>query len=325
MILNRLRLLLFLFLAAPYGFGQKNYTQQLPGTEETLSMVFIPGGTFVMGSPPSENGHLADEAPQHQVRIEPFWMAEFEITWDLYTLFTERTIDSYQKEGSRGKEVDLDVDAVSGATTPYIDMSFGMGTDGYPAVCMTQHAAVKFCEWLSAMTGNFYRLPTEAEWEYACRAGTTTAYSFGGTTDVLSEYAWFEGNSNDAYHEVGQKKPNPWGLHDMHGNVAEWTLDAYDSATYGKRIRKISDNPYVKPTKTYPRVVRGGSWMDRPGELRSAARRGSSKQWKRRDPQIPKSLWWHTDAPFVGFRVVRPVNTPTAAAQKQYWNYTTEK
>jgi formylglycine-generating enzyme required for sulfatase activity len=325
MILNRLRLELFLCLTTAIGFGQQNYTQQLPGTEETLSMVFIPGGTFEMGSAPSENGHLADEAPQNQVRIDPSWMSEFEIIWDLYTLFMERKIDSYQKEGSRGQEVDLDVDAVSGATTPYVDMSFGMGTDGYPAVCMTQHAAVKFCEWLSAMTGNFYRLPTEAEWEYACRAGTTTAYSFGRTADALSEYAWFEENSNDAYHKVGQKKPNPWGLHDMHGNVAEWTLDAYDTATYGKRKKKISDNPYVSPTKPYPRVVRGGSWMDPPGELRSAARRGSSKKWKRRDPQIPKSLWWHTDAPFVGFRVVRPVKTPTAATQKKYWNYPTEK
>jgi formylglycine-generating enzyme required for sulfatase activity len=325
MILTRLRLLLFLFLFAPCGFGQENYTQQLPGTAETLSMVFIPGGTFVMGSAPTEKGHLADEAPQHQVSIAPFWMAEFEITWDLYTLFMERSIDTYQKKAPRAREVDLEVDAVAGATTPYMDMSFGMGTDGYPAVCMTQHAAAKFCEWLSAMTGNFYRLPTEAEWEYACRAGTTTAYSFGGTADELSEFAWFEDNSNDAYNQVGQKKPNPWGLYDMHGNAAEWTLDAYDTATYGKRKKEISDNPYVSPTRTFPRVVRGGSWMDGPGELRSAARRGSSRKWKQRDPQIPKSLWWHTDAPFVGFRVVRPVETPAAAAQKKYWNYPTEK
>ena len=325
MILNRLRLLLFLCLIAHSGFGQQNYTQQLPGTAETVSMVFIPGGTFVMGSRPSEEGHLADEAPQHQVNIAPFWMAEFEITWDLYTLFMERTIDTYQKERPRAKEVNLDVDAVSSATTPYLDLSFGMGTDGYPAINMTQHAASKFCEWLSAMTGNFYRLPTEAEWEYACRAGTTTAYSFGESTDNLSEYAWFKDNSKAGYHKVGQKKPNPWGLYDMHGNVAEWTLDAYDMTTYRKRKKKNNDNPFVYPTKTYPRVVRGGSWMDGPDRLRSAARRGSSKKWKQRDPQIPKSLWWHTDAPFVGFRVVRPLETPTLEEQKKYWNYPTEK
>ncbi len=325
MIINRLRLLLLVLLIAQFGNAQKDYTQELPGTTETLSMVYIPGGEFQMGSAPSEKGHLADEGPQHQVTVEPFWMAEFEITWDLYNLFIERNIDSYLEAGDRAKEVDLDVDGVSGASTPYIDVSFGMGKDGYPAICMTQHAAAKFCEWLSAMTGNFYRLPTEAEWEYACRAGSTTAFSFGESTNNLSEYAWFAENSEDAYHKVGQKKPNPWGLYDMHGNVAEWTLDAYDPETYGNRNKNGNNNPYVSPTKTYPRVVRGGSWMDPPEQLRSAARRGSSKKWKRRDPQIPQSKWWHTDAPFVGFRVVRPVETPTAATQKKYWNYKTEK
>ncbi|MCX2718782.1 formylglycine-generating enzyme family protein [Lentiprolixibacter aurantiacus] len=325
MIKYQVRYLLLFLLMAQFGFGQENYTQQLPGTTESLSMVYIPGGTFEMGSAPSEEGHLPDEAPQHQVSIAPFWMAEFEITWDLYNLFVERSIDSYQKEGSPGQEVKLDVDAVSGASTPYIDMSFGMGKDGYPAICMTQYAATKFCEWLSAMTGNFYRLPTEAEWEYACRAGTATAYSFGETADNLSEYAWFKDNARGSYHKVGEKKPNPWGLHDMHGNVAEWTLDAYDETTYSTRKKKTSDNPYLRPTKTYPRVVRGGSWMDSPGALRSAARRGSSKKWKQRDPQIPQSKWWHTDAPFVGFRVVRPVETPGPAEQKKYWNYSTEK
>ena len=122
-----------------------------------------------------------------------------------------------------------------------------------------------------------------------------------------------------------KKKPNPWGLHDMHGNVAEWTLDAYDTATYQNRKKKDNDNPYVRPTKTYPRSVRGGSWMDQPNLLRSAARRGSTKKWKQRDPQMPQSIWWHTDAPFVGFRVVRPVEIPSAAEQKQYWNYAIEK
>ncbi|MBT8221903.1 MAG: formylglycine-generating enzyme family protein, partial [Eudoraea sp.] len=139
MIINRLRLFLFVFLAAHFGFGQQSYTQQLPGTAESLSMVFIPGGTFVMGSATSEKGHFDDEVPQHQVSIAPFWMAEFEISWDLYTLFMERTIDTYQKEGTPAQEVNLDVDAVSSATTPYLDLSFGMGTDGYPAINMTQH------------------------------------------------------------------------------------------------------------------------------------------------------------------------------------------
>jgi formylglycine-generating enzyme required for sulfatase activity len=317
----KLHFIVFLFGIPLHIFGQQSYVQEIPGTTTTLNLLFIPEGTFLMGSKATEKGHLADEAPQHEVKIDAFWMAEVETTWELYTLFMERSIDTYQKQGSRGNEVDISVDAVSGATTPYVDMSFGMGTDGFPAIGMTQHAAVKFCEWLSAMTGNFYRLPTEAEWEYACRAGTSTAYSFGNAPSDLDEFAWYEGNSEDAYHQVGQKKANPWGLFDMHGNIAEWTLDGYAIATYKER-KKQTENPYVVPTTTYPRVVRGGSWMDRPSRLRSAARRGSSKKWKQRDPQIPKSKWWHTDAPFVGFRVVRPVETPNKEEQQHYWNYT---
>ena len=170
------------------------------------------------------------------------------------------------------------------------------------------------------MTGHFYRLPTEAEWEYACRAGSNEAYSFGNDTTDLDQYAWYESNSDDKYQPVGTKKPNQWDLYDMHGNVAEWTLDQYLPTAY--RIRRgETKNPFQKPTKVYPKVVRGGSWMDSPNRLRSAARRPSSKKWKMRDPQIPKSKWWHTDAPFVGLRVVRPFITPSVEEQKNYWNY----
>ena len=312
-------ILISLFLIA-FGENEKEYTQSIPGTKEKVQMVYIPGGTFSMGSAKSEEGHFGDEGPQHQVEIAPFWMGKFEITWDLYELFVTREIDSKRPQQVEGEEVDIDVDGVSGATQPYTDMSFGMGVEGYPAICMTQLAAVKFCEWLSAMTGNFYRLPTEAEWEYACRAGTKTAYSFGDDPADLDIYAWHEGNSGGAYHQVGQKKPNPWGLYDMHGNVSEWTLDQYVPTLYRQRKRKTANNPLQKPSKNYPRVVRGGAWSDKASRLRSATRRPSSKKWKKRDPQIPKSLWWHTDAPFVGFRVVRPVKPPTPEEQKTYWN-----
>ena len=320
MKINRSYVFLFSLVFLGFGPEEKGYIQNIPGTPEVIEMAFIPGGTFSMGSPKSEQGHFGDEGPQHLVEVAPFWMGKFEITWDLYELFISRGIDKKRPATVSGKEVEIDVAAVSGATQPYTEMSFGMGVEGYPAICMTQLAAVKFCEWLSAMTGNFYRLPTEAEWEYACRAGTKTAYSFGDNPSNLDNYAWHEGNSGGAYHKVGQKEPNPWGLYDMHGNVSEWTLDQYVPTVYNTRKRKTVDNPLQTPTKTYPRVVRGGAWSDKPNRLRSAARRPSSKKWKKRDPQIPKSLWWHTDAPFVGFRVVRPLETPSPLEQNKYWN-----
>lgn len=311
---------LLLILFHNETIAQENYIEQIQGNDYKLPMQFIPSGSFKMGSPKFEQGHFGDEGPQHQVSVDGFWMGQFEITWDLYNLFVSRELDGNQISNAEDSEVNIDVDGVSGATTPYVEMSFGMGIDNYPAICMTQLAAVKFCEWLSAMTGRFYRLPTEAEWEYACRAGTETAFSFGDDSSQLEEYAWYAENSNDKYQKVGSKKPNPWGLYDMHGNVAEWTLDHYIPTVYGQRIAGVL-NPLAEGQKVYPKTVRGGSWMDSPNRLRSAARRPSTKKWKKRDPQIPKSKWWHTDAPFVGFRVVRPIKTPSEEEQKKYWKY----
>ncbi len=303
------------------GFAQKgmvNYTQSIKGTEVQLELIFIKAGVFKMGSDASSWGNALDELPQHEVGISAFWISEIEITWDLYNLFVNRKIDEKQESILKGTEVDINVDGVTGATTPYVDMSFGMGVEGFPAICMTQLAALRFCQWLSAMTGNFYRLPTEAEWEYASRAGSTTPYSFGADLSKLSEHAWFSGNSDDKTQKVKQLKPNNWGLYDMHGNVAEWTLDQYDVDGY-KVAGEIIQDPLILGEKTYPKSVRGGSWRDDPISLRSASRMPSTKKWKLRDPQLPKSLWWHTDAPFVGFRIVRPLNTPSVEEQNKYW------
>jgi formylglycine-generating enzyme required for sulfatase activity len=306
----------FLLLGFHLVLAQKEaYRLELPGTTQAMEMVFIEGGNFQIGSPSSEKGHQRDESPQSNIEVASFWMASTETTWNLYQHFVDRDIDGQSLQKKDQALVDLDIDAISGATTPYVDMSFGMGTDDYPAIGMTQKAAVQFCKWLSALTGNFYRLPTEAEWEYACRAGSQTAYSHGDDASDLELYAWFEENSNGKYHKVGQKKPNAWGLYDMHGNIAEWTLDQYEIEAY-KKLAKVKWN---KPLKTYPKAVRGGSWIDSAEKLRSAARRGSDPQWKMRDPQIPKSEWWHTDAPFVGFRIVRPYKTPSKKEQELYW------
>lgn len=306
-----------------FSYGQEKfneYNQYILSTSYGLELSPIVGGQFLMGSPLNEKNRLADEGPVHKVQVDSFWMAKHETTWDLYNLFMSRNLDEFQPAFNSKNEVNIDIDAVSGATTPYVEMSFGMGTDGFPAISMTQLAAKKFCQWLSAITGNFYRLPTEAEWEYACRAGSEKAYSFGDDPKELNNYAWFKDNSNNKYHKVGQKLPNNWGLYDMHGNVSEWTLDAYNATTYLKASQNLIKNPIVKPIKLYPRVVRGGSWKSSYFRLRSASRQASSKQWKKQDPQIPRSKWWHTDAQFVGFRVVRPYITPTIEEQNEYWN-----
>jgi len=202
-------------------------------------------------------------------------------------------------------------------------MHFEMAEDaGYapelPAIAATQHAASKFCEWLTAQTGHYYRLPTEAEWEYACRAGTTTAYSFGDDPAQLEEHAWFFENSDGSYRPVAKKKPNPWGLYDMHGNVCEWTLDAY-LPSYSSHPAG-STNPLALSKMRYPRVTRGGHWDSEPQDLRSAARTPSEEGWKELDPQQPKSIWYHTDTLWLGFRVVRPVETPSVEEMHLLWN-----
>jgi formylglycine-generating enzyme required for sulfatase activity len=162
-------------------------------------------------------------------------------------------------------------------------------------------------------------LPTEAEWEYACRAGTTTAYSFGDDPAELDDYAWFEENTDEGYRKVGKKKPNPWGLHDMHGNVAEWVLDQYTESGYGDTDAQPIVDPLVVPKTLYPRVVRGGGWDQSADALRSAARQGSDEEWIQQDPQVPVSIWYLTDALHVGFRVVRPFHEPSDAEKETKW------
>ena len=181
-------------------------------------------------------------------------------------------------------------DAITKPTAPYTDMTFGMGKDGYPAICMTQLSAKMYCMWLSARTGKFYRLPTEAEWEYACKAGTSTAYSFGDDPSALSDHSWHMDNSKFQYQKVGQKKPNPFGLFDMHGNVWEWVLDQF--VPHETRCLPKPWWTLVLPNTLYPRIVKGGSWDDDEAMHRSAARMGSEGWWKEQDPQLPQSVWY---------------------------------
>lgn len=302
----------------------KPYTELIEHTEEKFDLVPIKGGRFVMGSPLSEKGRKDDEGPQHEVEVDPFWMSKHEITWDVYEIWSA-DIDLIRRQvlGVEPTVRDKFADplTISKPTKPYTDMTFGMGKRGYPAISMTQHSARVFCDWLSAKTGRYYRLPTEAEWEYACRAGTATAYSFGDDPSQLDDYAWHQGNSEEKYQKVGQKKPNPWGLYDMHGNVSEWVLDQNVKGFYQKSAdEKLAKNPLAIPTDEYNRVVRGGSWDDKPERLRSAVRRYSDEGWKEQDPQEPQSIWYLTDAKFLGFRVVRPLHEPADEEKAAKWN-----
>ncbi len=305
----------------------KPYTNTISGTPVKYVMMPIPGGEFMMGSPDAQSGRKPDEGPQHKVKIEPFWMGKFELTWNEYELFMFPDDEKrYRSNIKTDPYVDKVSDAVSRPSKPYTEMSFGMGKDGYPAIAMTQHAANKYCQWLSAKTGQFYRLPTEAEWEYACRAGTTTAYSFGDDPKQLVDYGWFGKNSDWKYQKVGKKKPNPWGLHDMHGNVLEWCLDQYSPDYYKEVVDKAILNPWNKATQPYPHSARGGCWDDdEVTALRSAARRGSERTWKMTDPQLPKSFWYLSDAQWIGFRLVRPLKVSSPEEMKKYWISGVEK
>jgi formylglycine-generating enzyme required for sulfatase activity len=297
--------LLLLFYCASFAqtpdTSFTSYDQIIPGSFLKFKMVPIKSGSFMMGSPESEPGRDSDEGPQKAFSISPFWMSVFEVTHDEFDLFFKDPSTS-QNSGT---------DAITRPSPQYIDLSWDMGREGgFPVNSMQQKTALMYCRWLYNKTGIFYRLPTEAEWEFACRAGSSSKYFFGDDEKELDKYAWYIKNSNKAYHKVGQLKPNAWGLYDMLGNVAEWTLDQYDE-NYFTKMKEVDADPELEPTSRHPRLLKGGSYKDDAEELRSANRTKWLPEWNRRDPQIPKSKWWLTDAPFAGFRIVRPLKQPS--------------
>ncbi|MBV6643734.1 MAG: SUMF1/EgtB/PvdO family nonheme iron enzyme [Cyclobacteriaceae bacterium] len=299
-------------------FGQQEpFSQDIPGTDQSIDMVPISGGTFKMGSPESEAKRDTDEGPQRMVKVDGFWMGKYEITWGQFEAFMKKQDKNDPAASTKDQAI---ADAITRPSPPYEDPSFGMGKYGYPAGSMTHFSALMFCKWLSLKTGEFYRLPTEAEWEYACRAGSETAYYFGSEVEELDKYGWSYENAQYAYHPVGKLEPNAFGLYDMSGNVAEWTLDYYLPDYLSVIEGDPADNPWIKPRGLYPRTVKGGSYDDDPDRLRCASRIPTDpERWKGRDPQIPKSFWWNTDSPFVGFRIVKPFVQPTAEEQAAFW------
>jgi formylglycine-generating enzyme required for sulfatase activity len=291
----------------------RSYTEAIPGSMVKFDMVAVPGGTYVIGSPDAEAGRGTDEGPQRPITIRPFWIGKHEVTWDEFDLFwkTEVDIDPNNPPPPEPKGPD----ASTFPTPPYVDPDYNHRHEGHPALCMTQHCAMEYCRWLSKRTGKIYRLPTEAEWEYACRAGSKSAYSFGDDAAKLEEYGWYKKNSPDddhargTTHKVGSLKPNAWGIHDMHGNVTEWCVDHYQKDIYSTYpIDKPMVSPVLLPTaRRWSHVTRGGSWADGPEMLRSAARRASDPSWMKHDPQEPKSIWWLTKMDVIGMRLVRAV------------------
>ena len=294
---------------------------------ETLKFKMIPikGGEFMMGSDSGEK----DEAPAFKTTVAPFWMEEHEVTWQEFSLFALIYLANAHKSGAVKSTSDRDAlaDALAAPTAPYSigTISYDKSNkEGYPASGMTRYAAQMYCKWLTATTGRYYRLPTEIEWEYACRCGTETAYEFGDDEADLDDYAWYVANSPDGYSKVMTKKPNSWGLYDMHGNVCEWVMDQYDKKAYKDWEGGKIDTPFVTPKKPlsvygmFNEIARGGSCFHEAADCRSAKRIVSDKSWKEHDPQFPQSIWWMTEAPYVGFRVVRPLAVPSADEAKLF-------
>jgi formylglycine-generating enzyme required for sulfatase activity len=265
-----------------------SYNQLIPGSALYFKMMPIPAGNFNIGG------------TEKNIQLSAFWMGAFEVTRDEF--------DVYLKDEKTSQNVVID--AITRPSPQYVDLTWGMGKEGgYPANSMSQFAALMYCKWLYNKTKIFYRLPTEAEWEYACKAGKKTIYYFGNDAMQLPQYAWFQKNSNNVYHKVGQKKPNAWGLYDMLGNLLEWTLDHYEIDAYEK---SNTHDPLLPANHAkYPKVLRGGSFSDAGSLLINQQRFHSDPIWNRRDPQIPKSKWWLTEAKNVGFRIVRPVKQPS--------------
>ncbi len=295
------------------------YTQSIPDTDVTIDMVPVLGGEFMMGRSTDEPGMESHEGPPSEVEVSSFWMSSHEITWDQYELYSKEVVEA-DFTAELLAEFGLEADAIALPSPPYGDEAYGMGRDNRPAISITQYAALTYAMWLTAKTGEFHRLPTEAEWEYACRGGVYGGYDLESDPDLLDQHEWYAGNSDGSYNPVAVKEPNPLGLYDMKGNIAEWTMDQYYE-DYHERLndQEVALDPWFKPDELYPRAVRGGSWRDSADDIRCTQRRGSEQRWKRGDPQIPKSMWWHTNASFLGFRIVRPLETPTQEEMEEYW------
>lgn len=299
----------------------KDFTETIPETSVSFNMKAIPGGIFEMGSPQNEALRDEDEGPVKNIEVSDFFIAEIEVSWDEYLAFFNATSSQGRKESTETNEVD----GITGPTPPWGAPDQGWGEGKRPAITMTWYAAQVYCEWLSEVTGKKYRLPTEAEWEYAARGGTQTPYFFEGTakdyssegilnkifgpdTAIINSYVAYELNSNGQTMSPDEVKANPFGLKNMLGNVAEFCQDYYSANTYSDYTEDVTENP-TGPSRGQEHVIRGGSFKSDAKDVRSASRDYTrTSEWLITDPQMPKSIWWYSDAVHVGFRVVCEVD-----------------
>lgn len=242
------------------------YTEKIEGTVVTFNMLPVPAGEITMPDP-------AKKGATKKVQVGPFYVAKTETTWDAYDAFRLGELNAVKPVGK---------DATSSPSSPYGEADRGYGHKGYPVINESYLGAVHYCKWLSAKTGKNYRLPSEAEWEYACRAGQPDPSSAQLSKCVVC--------STDKTSPVGSKTPNAWGLFDTLGNVAEWAVD-------------LSGKP----------VVCGGCFEDKPEKVKASSRKYQTEDWQANDPQDPKSKWWLSDGQFVGFRVICVENPASAA------------
>jgi formylglycine-generating enzyme required for sulfatase activity len=226
-------------------------------------VVALPAGTYRMGSPAQEPGHDRDEGLRHGVRIAGFAMGRYEVTVAQYLACVQATACTAPRWQIE--------------RTLFSDLGASVEVAQHPIVGVSWQQAQDYVQWLGRLTGKLYKLPSETQWEYAARAGTTSRWSFGDTPASATQYAWFENNSANALHPVGQLRPNAWGLHDMHGNVWEWVQDCYEHwEQYDHFDPRYGKAPHTDAAweggRCNNRVARGGSWYDAPARLRSASR-----------------------------------------------------
>jgi sulfatase modifying factor 1 len=319
-----------IFTAPAEVTGFNTFDEKIPGTTVSFKMVAVPGGGFKMGTPDDEPYRRGDEGPVIDVAVDSFWMGEIEVSWNEYLAFFNATGSQGRKESV---EVENETDAISGATPPWGAPDQGWGKGTRPAISMSHHGAVTYCRWLSKVTGKKYRLPTEAEWEYAARGGKSTPYFFNGSpkdyesegfwhkllgadTTTINSYVIYQENTPNKTQEPSKVKANPFGLKNMLGNVAEFCLDFYDPAVYSKYPKTTVKNPRG-PRDGMEHVVRGGAYNNSAKDLRAGRRDFTrTKDWLVTDPQIPKSIWWYSDCKNVGFRVICEYNAADVNSKK---------